>query len=97
MGKAAALAIAAVPEVNGYASFGRLMLRETVEIFFQVAFFDGSRSTNERSPRAAANLSGTKVRNADNKSVVDIARELREGAMPCDRAATRRPRGSPVR
>src|SRR5271165_3918641 len=40
VGKAAAIAIASSPEANGFASFGRLMLRETVDVFFQVAFFD---------------------------------------------------------
>ena len=78
VGKAAALAIAAVPEVNGFASFGRLMLRDTIDIFFQIAFFDGSPSMKDPGPRSDANLAGAKVRNADKKSVVEIARELRE-------------------
>jgi pyruvate dehydrogenase E2 component (dihydrolipoamide acetyltransferase) len=78
VGKAAALAIAAVPEVNGFASFGRLMLRDTIDIFFQVAFFEGSQSHRDAKPHADANLAGAKVRDADKKSVVEIARELRE-------------------
>jgi pyruvate dehydrogenase E2 component (dihydrolipoamide acetyltransferase) len=77
-GKAAALAIAAVPEVNGFASFGRLMLRDTIDIFFQVAFTDGSPSMSSASPGTGANLAGAKVRNADKKSVLAIASELRE-------------------
>ena len=80
VGKAAALAIAAAPEVNGFASFGRLMLRDTVDIFFQVAFFDDPRPQASARIRADANLAGAKVSNADKKSVVDIARELREKA-----------------
>src|SRR5580692_4490020 len=40
VGKAAAMAIASAPETNGFASLGRLMLRSSVDIFFQVAFFD---------------------------------------------------------
>jgi hypothetical protein len=83
VGKAAALAIAAAPESNGFASFGRLMLRETVDVFFQVAFFDGDKrgaSGAEREARRDANLAGAKVRRADAKDVVAIARELRERA-----------------
>ena len=81
VGKAAALAIAAAPEVNGFASFGRLMLRDTVDVFFQVAFFDRPADPGSRAVvRADANLAGAKVRDADKKSVVQIARELREKA-----------------
>ena len=80
VGKAAALAIAAAPEVNGFASFGRLMLRETVDIFFQVAFFDDPKPQTAARARTDANLAGAKVSDADKKSVVDIARELREKA-----------------
>jgi pyruvate dehydrogenase E2 component (dihydrolipoamide acetyltransferase) len=80
VGKAAALAIAAAPEVNGFASFGRLMLRETVDIFFQVAFFDDPKPQAAARARSDANLAGAKVSDADKKSVVDIARELREKA-----------------
>lgn len=82
VGKAAATAIAAAPEVNGFASMGRLMLRESVDVFFQVAFFDegGRVSQGERATRRDANLAGAKVRRTDEKSVAEIARELREGA-----------------
>ncbi|HEX8790840.1 MAG TPA: 2-oxo acid dehydrogenase subunit E2 [Polyangiaceae bacterium] len=83
VGKAAAIAIAASPEANGFASFGRLMLRETVDVFFQVAFFDRERlkaDERERETRRDANLAGAKIVRADAKSVVDIARELRERA-----------------
>lgn len=81
VGKAAAMAIAAAPETNGFASLGRLMLRSSVDVFFQVAFFDGDdglpRGTDAEA-RRDANLAGAKVDQADAKSVVAIARELRE-------------------
>jgi pyruvate dehydrogenase E2 component (dihydrolipoamide acetyltransferase) len=85
VGKAAAIAIASAPETNGFASFGRLRLRETVDVFFQVAFFDkearqAAAASGERETRRDANLAGAKVVRCDGKSVVDIARELRERA-----------------
>jgi pyruvate dehydrogenase E2 component (dihydrolipoamide acetyltransferase) len=85
VGKAAAMALASAPEVNGFASFGRLMLRETVDVFFQVAFFDeradaAAGTEKAKSTRSDANLAGAKVRSADTKSVAEIARELRERA-----------------
>src|SRR5580692_11166153 len=85
VGKAVAIAIASAPETNGFASFGRLRLRETVDVFFQVAFFDKesrqARAEGERETRRDANLAGAKVSRADQKSVVAIARELRERAQ----------------
>jgi pyruvate dehydrogenase E2 component (dihydrolipoamide acetyltransferase) len=86
VGKAAAMAIATAPETNGFASFGRLRLRETVDVFFQVAFFDEEAreakgaGNGERETRRDANLAGAKVSRADQKSVVEIARELGERA-----------------
>jgi pyruvate/2-oxoglutarate dehydrogenase complex dihydrolipoamide acyltransferase (E2) component len=81
VGKAAAIAMASSPEANGFASFGRLMLRETVDVFFQVAFFDGDKSKKrEKGARSDANLAGAKVREVDRKSLAAIARELRERA-----------------
>ncbi len=84
VGKAAAVAIASAPETNGFASLGRLMLRETVDVFFQVAFFDRDASAatrDERETRRDANLAGAKVARADVKGPVAIARELRERAQ----------------
>ncbi len=81
VGKAAALAMASAPETNGFASLGRLMLRDSVDVFFQVAFFDGDGGLPrgaEVEARRDANLAGAKVDQADQKSVVGIARELRE-------------------
>jgi pyruvate/2-oxoglutarate dehydrogenase complex dihydrolipoamide acyltransferase (E2) component len=83
VGKAAAVAIASAPETNGFASFGRLRLRETVDVFFQVAFFDkdaGGAGKEGRETRRDANLAGAKVKAVDGKGVADVARELRERA-----------------
>jgi pyruvate dehydrogenase E2 component (dihydrolipoamide acetyltransferase) len=80
VGKAVAVAIASAPETNGFASLGRLMLRETVDVFFQVAFFDREEAAlrDQRETRRDANLAGAKIARVDQKSVVDVARELRE-------------------
>jgi pyruvate dehydrogenase E2 component (dihydrolipoamide acetyltransferase) len=81
VGKAVAVAIASAPETNGFASLGRLMLRSSVDVFFQVAFFDHDHALprgTEAATRRDANLAGAKVDGADVKSVVAIARELRE-------------------
>ena len=59
-----ALAIRQHPGLNGIVSRGRIMLRETVDIFLQVAI-EGGRE-----------LSGIKIARADEKSVVEIAREM---------------------
>jgi pyruvate/2-oxoglutarate dehydrogenase complex dihydrolipoamide acyltransferase (E2) component len=84
VGKAVAMAIASQPEVNGFASGGTLYLRDTVDVFFQVAFFDEGDEKRPASstPRKekAANLAGAKITRADAKSVVQIARALREKA-----------------
>ncbi len=68
VGHALARAIAEKPEVNAIVRFGKIWQRETVDVFFQVAFEGGK------------NLAGHKVERADAKSVVDIARELGHGA-----------------
>jgi pyruvate/2-oxoglutarate dehydrogenase complex dihydrolipoamide acyltransferase (E2) component len=65
VGKAVALAIARCPEVNAIVRRGRqVMLRESIDVFFQVAYDGGG------------NLSGAKVREADRKSLQEIAGEL---------------------
>lgn len=68
VGKAAAVAIAERPEVNAIVRRGRLYLRDTIDIFFQVAFEEGE------------NLAGAKVARANEKDVVQIAEELAERA-----------------
>jgi pyruvate/2-oxoglutarate dehydrogenase complex dihydrolipoamide acyltransferase (E2) component len=61
-----ALALRAYPQLNGIVSGGRIMLRDTVDIFLQVAI-EGGRE-----------LSGLKIARADEKTVVDIAQEMEE-------------------
>jgi pyruvate dehydrogenase E2 component (dihydrolipoamide acetyltransferase) len=61
-----ALAIRQYPQLNGIVARGRVMLRDTVDIFLQVAI-EGGRE-----------LSGLKIARADEKTVVQIAREMEE-------------------
>jgi len=68
VGRAVALAIQSRPEVNCIARFGKLYQRETIDVFYQVAFEGGE------------NLAGHKVERADEKSIVEIAQELAAGA-----------------
>lgn len=65
VGKAVADALALNPHLNTYLSRGRFVPHDSVDIFFVVAVGDGE------------DLSGVKVKNADQKSVVEIAEELR--------------------
>jgi pyruvate/2-oxoglutarate dehydrogenase complex dihydrolipoamide acyltransferase (E2) component len=59
-----ALAIRQYPQLNGVVARGRIMLRDTVDIFLQVATEGGT------------DLSGIKIERADEKSVVEFAREM---------------------
>jgi|SRR5579871_860145 len=61
-----ALAIARYPQLNGIVARGRIMLRDSVDIFLQVATEGG------------ADLSGIKVARVNEKSVVEVARETEE-------------------
>jgi pyruvate/2-oxoglutarate dehydrogenase complex dihydrolipoamide acyltransferase (E2) component len=61
--RAIALAIRQYPQLNGIVARGRIVLRDTVDIFLQVAIEGG------------ADLSGIKIARADEKSVLEIARE----------------------
>ena len=61
-----ALALGQFPQMNGIVSRGRIMLRDSVDIFLQVATSGG------------AELSGLKIADADKKSVLEIAREAEE-------------------
>lgn len=88
VGKAVAMAMFDVPEVNAFVSFGNLVQRKTIDVFFQVSFFDkddtaenkgepGAKvSTDEKKP----NLAGAKVRETDLKDLATICKELREKA-----------------
>jgi pyruvate dehydrogenase E2 component (dihydrolipoamide acetyltransferase) len=80
VGKAAALAIAERPEVNAFVSGATLVQRETVDVFFQVAFFDEDDEGGGAKPKDKANLAGAKVASCDRKSVDAIAAELGERA-----------------
>lgn len=68
VGHALARAIAERPDVNAIVRFGKIYQRETIDVFFQVAFEGGE------------NLAGHKVARANEKTIVEIARELSEGA-----------------
>lgn len=65
VGKAVATALRERPDANAIVRAGqRVYLRETVDIFFQVALDSGE------------NLSGAKLRHVDSKDLADIAREM---------------------
>jgi pyruvate dehydrogenase E2 component (dihydrolipoamide acetyltransferase) len=68
VGRAVALAIRERPEINAIVRFGSLHRRETVDIFFQIAFEGGE------------NLNGQKIERADEKDLVTIAGELEAAA-----------------
>jgi pyruvate dehydrogenase E2 component (dihydrolipoamide acetyltransferase) len=61
-----ALAIHQYPQLNGIVAGGRIMLRDTVDIFLQVAIEGGTE------------LSGLKIARVDEKTPVEIAREMEE-------------------
>ncbi len=61
--RATALAIHQFPQLNGIVARGRIMLRDTVDVFLQVATEGGT------------DLSGVKIERADAKTAVEIARE----------------------
>jgi pyruvate dehydrogenase E2 component (dihydrolipoamide acetyltransferase) len=61
-----ARALKQFPQMNGIVSRGRIMLRDTVDIFMQVATSGG------------AELSGVKIANADQKTPLEIARHAEE-------------------
>jgi len=61
-----ALAIRQNPQLNGIVARGRIMLRDTVDIFLQVAIDGGG------------DLSGIKIARADEKDVLEIAQETAE-------------------
>jgi pyruvate dehydrogenase E2 component (dihydrolipoamide acetyltransferase) len=64
--KALALAMRRYPQLNGIVARGRIMLRDTVDMFIQVATEGGT------------DLAGVKISRVDERSVVDIARETDE-------------------
>jgi len=67
VGKAVAETIRRHPEINCSLRFGKLYPRKSVDIFFQVA----SDNTGE-------DLSGTTIRNADQKTTIEIADQMHQ-------------------
>ena len=61
--KGIALSIRRYPQLNGIVAGGRIMLRDTVDMFLQVSTEGGS------------DLSGVKIERIDEKPVVEVARE----------------------
>jgi pyruvate dehydrogenase E2 component (dihydrolipoamide acetyltransferase) len=66
--RALALALRKYPDMNAKVRFGRIQLRDTVDLFLQVSTDGG------------ADLSGVKIERADEKNVVAIAREIADRA-----------------
>jgi len=71
--KAMAQVYARFPQLNVLVVRGKVMQRKSIDIFVQV-------SVPKAAGSADADLSGVKIRNAEQKTVVDVARELRERA-----------------
>lgn len=69
VGRAVAVALREVPDFNVRVVGGKVIPRETVDVFF-IAAVEGGRE-----------LSGVKVERADQKSILDISVELRERAI----------------
>jgi len=67
LGKAIAITMQRHPEINCVLRFGRLYPRRDVDVFYQVA-----------TDKAGKDLSGMTVRQADLKSIPEIAREMQE-------------------
>lgn len=68
VGKAVGMALAKAPLLNGRISFGKFIPFPTVDLAFLIALEEG------------ADLAKAKVSSVDKKSIVEIARELRERA-----------------
>ena len=68
--KALALTLAKYPDLNGIISWQKIYLRTSVDIFLQVAIEE---ETHEEHP----DLSGAKIENCDQKSLEQIATELK--------------------
>ena len=68
VGKAVGLALKDAPDLNGRISLGKYIPHDTVDVAFLVALEEGK------------DLAKAKIANIDQKSVIDIAKELREMA-----------------
>ncbi len=71
VGKAIAKVLKLRPEINGIIRFNRIYNRKNIDIFYQVNV-DGGDSDKIK----GANLSGCVVRNADQLSVIEIAKSI---------------------
>lgn len=78
--RAVAIAIDRHRDVNAIVRWGRLYLREDVDIFLQVLVKREGGEADGEATVGQADLSGVVVRKADTKDVRAIAREVREGA-----------------
>lgn len=68
--KAVALTLKRFPDLNGIVRWGSIYLRKTVDLFLQVAVAD--------TDKEGADLSGVKIERCDEKTLREIALELRE-------------------
>ncbi|MGZ3692220.1 MAG: 2-oxo acid dehydrogenase subunit E2 [Pseudobdellovibrio sp.] len=75
VGRATALVLKQRPEMNGMMRLGRIYLRDSVNLFYQVNVPGG-----KEDPIGKANLLGLTIDNAESKSLVEMARELKERA-----------------
>lgn len=75
VGRVTALVMKQRPEMNGLIRLGRIYLRRHVNLFYQVNVPGG-----EDDPIGKANLLGLTIDNAEHKSVVEIAKELKSKA-----------------
>lgn len=71
VGKALALVMMERPEINGMIRFNKIYYRQYVDLFYQVNV-----SGEKDHKISKANLSGTVVKNAEKKSVIQIAEDL---------------------
>jgi pyruvate dehydrogenase E2 component (dihydrolipoamide acetyltransferase) len=89
--RAAAAALAEMPDANAMLRFGRIYLRDSIDMFLQVAITeDGKGEPGPHSPREArtgppegpkrstakVDLSGVTLRDVDRKTVTEIAAEM---------------------
>ena len=68
--KAVAVTLKKYPDMNGIIKWGRIYVRDSIDIFLQVA-------VAEKNKGDKPDLSGAKINNCDTKSLIEIAEELR--------------------
>ncbi|MBI4412202.1 MAG: 2-oxo acid dehydrogenase subunit E2, partial [Deltaproteobacteria bacterium] len=69
--RAAALVLNRFPDLNGIIKWKKIYLRKTVDIFLQVAI-------EEEKNGERPDLSGAKIEGCENKTITQIARELKD-------------------